>query len=71
MKMLTNLRRAEVIHVIHVVTCEGEGMKESPYREVSWYYSLKGKLLAKRDEYLESTQPVDKPIKVTIGGKTL
>lgn len=44
-----NMRSAELIQALRVVVREGEGTDEDVAREVVYYYSLSGELLAKND----------------------
>jgi hypothetical protein len=46
---MSNMRTLERVTLTKVVTCEGEGTKQSVCREVTWYYDDHGELLWKRD----------------------
>jgi hypothetical protein len=43
------VRKVEIIEVIHVKFLRGKGTADEPYREVDSYWSLEGEMLAERD----------------------
>lgn len=52
-KKSNHVREVKMMEVIHVVSFEGEGIKENPARLINEYYSKDGALLATKDEWLE------------------
>ena len=57
MKLPPHMRKVEIIdRVIHTVSCEGEGIKGNPSREVHWYWTIDGELLAKNDLWEEENK---------------
>jgi hypothetical protein len=46
---MTHLKGSQVVEVIQSITLEGEGVAGDPCRDVLWYHSKDGQLLAVTD----------------------
>lgn len=52
----TKPRSAKLVTAIEIVTQTGRGIADDPVRTVTQYWSLKGRLLAERDEYRQEKE---------------
>jgi len=50
------IRSVKTIQAIEVISTMGHGLKDDPYRTITQYYSLDGKLLAESDSLDEDTK---------------
>jgi hypothetical protein len=47
------VRSAKTIEVIEVISTTGHGLEDDPYRTITQYFALDGKLLAERDSLID------------------
>jgi hypothetical protein len=53
---VANIREAKIIKAVEIVTNEGIGTTEEPFRLVYSYWGMDGKLLAYRDTYIKKQE---------------